>query len=289
MSQIYPYSPESYDRAAVVTECAKLRNWHDQIFAYNKGRGFDIEVLEFTVPPIWCTEEFFEGSRIVNPTNTYQGVPANYINFTGFVDGVVLDNTFHAITMRNASGETPTHTYSAAREKLQSAGFVTVSGKILEANGWLAILQEFSQPAPTGVVERVLGIAYPALAESVNKANRATLVRFVHSDTGEVLPPPPTEISIPDAVVPPQVEPKSLGDQAPNGKALKFLLSGRFERPKAEYASLIEAAGHIISSQYDADVDVVVVPKQGSRTPWVQQAKDADKLIIFVDDLQSFL
>jgi hypothetical protein len=70
---------------------------------------------------------------------------------------------------------------------------------------------------------------------------------------------------------------------------LTFLLSGRFDRPKEDWAKVITAAGHNVLKEYQPEVDVVVVPNTGSRTLYTNQAREAGKKILVVTELEQYL
>lgn len=298
---VYPYSSSNYTNAQVVSESAKLRRWHDRLLAFNKGRGFEIEVTDLGADALWVSEEYSSGNLVNGAAKFYTGVPATFPAFSGFVDGVVVANVFRAITLRTSRGITPNHTHTEARSKLKQAGFALTTTKVLPGNGWLALLQAVQEPMPSGISERVIALACPALADSAIKAYFPTLVRFSPALTiakaPEIIPAPvaaepaeaaPVVTPVAAAETPEVVETPQTQIHAAPGQR-RFLLSGRFERSKSEYAEEIEAAGHLVAAQYDAEVDIVVVPNQNSRTPWVQQAKEDNKLIVVVDDLKSYL
>ena len=99
---------------------------------------------------------------------------------------------------------------------------------------------------------------------------------------------------VPQEAPPVQEEPYKIGFEIvekaqPVRKQLGFLISGRFDKSKAEIAKIIENDGHAVLSTYQDAVDVVIVPSLNSRTDSSNKARGDGKKLVTLDGLEEYL
>jgi hypothetical protein len=285
MSLLFKTQTEQHPTVSVY---ARLRNWHDRMLAFNRGRAFPMVAFPMPNDPYaWDAVWYDKGKLVPGAGDTPSGVPETFRNFTGAVEGLVdyLDGSFIAFTYYTAEGSTPSNSYSEVLVRLAEAGFTTAPMFETPANGWVGINQLFASlevkwKDPAFCSGWIIMPEQPRLVEGAVRANVRPMVYF---ET-----PRHTE-DLRDVIMTEPVLKDMVAEESVPTTQLTFLLSGRFDRPKEDWAKVITAAGHNVLKEYQPEVDVVVVPNTGSRTLYTNQAREAGKKILVVTELEQYL
>lgn len=276
---------------------ARLRNWHDRILSFNKGRGFDMTLIPIPNDPYGCKTITYESGKWMPDHEDDElpcGAPEEFKGFTGVVDGLqcFLSGDFVAFSFYNADGHTSANTYFEASKYLGKAGFQPAPFYETSGNGWNS-LEKFANtkillPELEGAF---LGwLVFPSQPRLAESAFRHGLQPAGYIDCKHIWEKV-TDVSMVEVALqelPTQV-PEPTSDPRLPRKQLLFLISGRFDSSKAEIAQRIESAGHAVSSTYQDDVDVVIIPSLNSRTKATASAREDGKTLVTIDGLEEYL
>jgi hypothetical protein len=299
MSTFIPPFFTAVAQTPLLLQVAKLRNWHDRMMGFNKGRGFEMTFIPLPDEPCnWDYKTYKEGALTpdeVVDDSTYDtnSVPRTFDKFTGIVVGLTdMFGDFIAITFYDTSERTPTQTYKQALEKLKAAKFLTPPDAFTPVGDGWNVLEKFANENIAVTPREDYGSwlilpAQPRLAESAHRKGLCMLAHLVYGIQGEAPQEPaaPTQAveELDVTTTPEDVPPPSYR------RVYTFLLSGRFDKPKSDITKELEAAGHTVVSTYSSEVEIVMVASANSRTESANKAREEGKILILPSQLASYI
>jgi len=247
-----------------------LRNWHDRMMKFNKGRGF---VVAYLVVPADIEDCIVHEAKYVNGQlqgKLLKGMADKFRNFTGDVEGLLNLETqeFRAVSFADLeSKRTSASAYDEVYRSLSQAGFSCIPILSVGYNGWNNL---HAVVLGTCVMESTNVVVFPLQPRLLENAATQGLQYGV-------------QVENPHAK---DVEVEELST------SLRFVVSGRFGDADKDEAIFdkIKAARHEIVEFEEGEVDVVLVLSDNSQTAAAKYARKSDNVtLLTLKDLESFL